>query len=120
MYKLNYRDISEQKFESSYQVKDALHLKPTQTEILASQYLNVNFFGGLSILPCGDVYSCMQLNAIGNIHQNTLKELLYTEFLTCKNWFIIRKNVSPCNSCIYNWICPSITNYELALRNVFM
>lgn len=31
-----------------------------------------------------------------------------------KSWFNIR-NQPPCNSCIYQWLCPPPSNYEIAI-----
>lgn len=104
--------------ESFFYVQNALEMKPTQNEVRASQFVNTNIFGELSILPNGDVYSCLQHPAIGNLYKSSLKEILYGEFLTFKNWFKVRRSISPCTNCIYNWICPPITNYEMALEVV--
>lgn len=101
--------------ESGYDMEDVISLKPSQNEIFSSQFFNANFFGELSVLPSGKVYSCMQSKSIGNIKDYKLKELLYSEFLVHKNWFNVRRNIHPCDSCVFNWICPPITNYEIAL-----
>ena len=33
-----------------------------------------------------------------------------------KNWFRTRSKVKPCKSCIYNALCPPISNYEYYLK----
>ena len=104
--------------ESSYKIQDILDSKISKNTILSSQTMNANLFGELSILPNGNIYSCLQFKEIGNVSMINLKEAIYKEFLIHKNWFIIRKNYKFCKKCIFNWICPPITNYELAIDHV--
>lgn len=104
--------------ESAYDIQNVLDLKPTENEIRSAQFMNANLFGELSVLPSGEVYSCLPLPAIGKIQDATLKEILYKEFRFHKNWFKVRRNTAPCHTCIYNWICPPITNYERVLGTV--
>lgn len=90
-----------------------------KNEIISSQYLNANFFGELLILSSGNIYSCLQHPPIGNIDVDDLREVLYSEFLTYKNWFMVRKNLSVCKSCVFNFLCPPISNYELSIGEIF-
>lgn len=54
----------------------------------------INFFGELSILSSANIYSCLQRPPISKINVDDLREVLYLEFLTYKNWFMVRKNFS--------------------------
>ena len=51
---------------------------------------------------------------IGNIDQR-IHEVLLKELHNGKGWFKVRKHLTPCKGCIYNQICPPISNYEYAL-----
>lgn len=104
---------------SSYSIEDMLNMDFPKNEIISSQYLNANFFGELSILSSGNIYSCLQHPPIGNIDVDDLREVLYSEFLTYKNWFMVRKNLSVCKSCVFNFLCPPISNYELSIGEIF-
>lgn len=104
---------------SSYSIEDILNMRFPPNEIISSQYLNANFFGELSILSSGNIYSCLQRPPIGHINVDDLREVLYLEFLTYKNWFMVRKNFSACKSCVFNFLCPPVSNYELSIGEIF-
>lgn len=40
--------------------------------------------------------------------------MIYREMIEGHSWLRIR-NQEPCCSCIYQWFCPSPSNYELAI-----
>jgi len=45
-----------------------------------------------------------------------LNKIIEKEFFLNKSWLRIRKDVEPCNVCVYNAICPPISNYEYVLN----
>ena len=51
--------------------------------------------------------------ALGNINDD-IRELIYYELVDGKSWHRIR-NQAPCIDCIYQWLCPSPSNYEIAI-----
>ena len=61
------------------------------------------------------VYSCPNDKALGTIVKDTVREILYKEFTVSKSWFKVRLEHESCRHCIYNTLCPPITNYELFL-----
>ena len=32
-----------------------------------------------------------------------------------KSWWKLRTNIKPCNNCLYNLLCPPISNYEYVI-----
>lgn len=86
----------------------------SKKEIFSRMSLNTNDFGKLTIMSNGDIYSNVNFPKLGNIYRVSLNEILYSEFIDGKSWFRIR-NEEPCNSCFYQWLCPSPSNYELAI-----
>ncbi|MBE9468407.1 MAG: hypothetical protein IMY72_08845 [Bacteroidetes bacterium] len=44
-----------------------------------------------------------------------LYDAVYREMNIGKNWFKLRTNTKPCCNCLYNTLCPPISNYEYAL-----
>lgn len=71
-------------------------------------------FGKLNILPNGDVYANMSHPRVGNIFSDSVYEIIEKEIQEGKSWLRIR-NQPPCNKCIYQWLCPSPSNYEIAI-----
>jgi len=68
----------------------------------------------LTIGPDGKVYSGdMNEPAIGTIDES-LYTIVYREMTEGHSWLRIRDQ-KPCCDCIYQWLCPSPSNYELAI-----
>ena len=87
-----------------------------QRTVFANSILNSNFFGHLYIDCTGDVKSnpnCKQL--LGNISTHTFYQLIAEELINCHSWKKTRTK-SPCNKCVYQFLCPPPSNYEYALK----
>jgi pseudo-rSAM protein len=41
-----------------------------------------------------------------------IRNLIYRELMEGKSWLRIR-NQAPCTECLYQWLCPSPSNYEI-------
>lgn len=85
----------------------------SKREIFIRQSINLNDFGRLTILPDGKAYSNVNHHPLGTI-KNLPIELVQKEFTKGESWFNLRKQ-KPCSECIYQWICPSPSNIELAI-----
>lgn len=85
----------------------------SQKDILIKSILNTNFFGKLTIMPNGDIFSNCNLNKLGNIHSNLIDSCIKKELQSRKSWRKSRKHQTPCKRCTYNMLCPPISNYEL-------
>jgi pseudo-rSAM protein len=92
---------------------DILETKLNKREIFAHQAVNTNFFGTLTALPCGKVYSNPNFKPIGTIY-DSIYDLIMNEFHKNNSWRVIR-NGKPCCKCIYQWLCPSPSNYEFVI-----
>ena len=87
-----------------------------QRTIFANSILNSNFFGHLYIDCNGDVKSNPNSkNPLGNIATNTFYQLISEELIHCYSWKKTRKK-SPCNKCLYQFLCPPPSNYECVLK----
>ena len=82
-------------------------------EILMHQILNTNYFGKLTIMPDNMVYADVNKEALGGINDNVYS-LIKKELIQGTSWRRIR-DVKPCNDCVCQWLCPSLSNYELAI-----
>lgn len=94
-------------------------LKKTQLskkDIFRNQTLNSHYFGHLIVDCNGDIYAGRKDIIIGSIYSCTLKDIL-THALNDKQspWLQIRDQ-KPCSECVYQWLCPSPNNYEIALK----
>ena len=94
--------------------EDILSTPMTMKDFFAHQAMNLYDFGKITILPNGDVYANLNHPSLGNIYVNNIHEILHKEVEEGKSWFRVR-NHPPCTDCVYQWICPSPSNYEIAI-----
>lgn len=100
--------------------KDIIEQKNTKQHIFRKQRLNDNLFGKLTIFPTGEVYSNVNFPTIGNIQDQKLSEIVYSEIENYfKPWFFTRDYVS-CKNCVNKYLCPSISNYEIVANEYNM
>lgn len=100
--------------------KDIIEQKNTKQHIFRKQILNDNLFGKLTIFPTGEVYSNVNFPTIGNIQDQKLSEIVYSEIENYfKPWFFTRDYVS-CKNCVNKYLCPSISNYEIVANEYSM
>lgn len=100
--------------------KDIIEQKNTKQHIFRKQILNDNLFGKLTIFPTGEVYSNVNFPTIGNIQDQKLSEIVYSEIENYfKPWFFTRDYVS-CKNCVNKYLCPSIPNYEIVANEYNM
>lgn len=100
--------------------KDIVEQKNTKQHIFRKQILNDNLFGKLTIFPTGEVYSNVNFPTIGNIQDQKLSEIVYSEIENYfKPWFFTRDYVS-CKNCVNKYLCPSISNYEIVANEYNM
>lgn len=100
--------------------KDIIEQKNTKQHIFRKQILNDNLFGKLTIFLTGEVYSNVNFPTIGNIQDQKLSEIVYSEIENYfKPWFFTRDYVS-CKNCVNKYLCPSISNYEIVANEYNM
>ena len=93
---------------------DILSKQITIKDFFMRQALNIYDFGKINIMPNGDAYANINHPALGNIYTNSIQEIINKEIEEGKSWFRIR-NQAPCNDCVYQWLCPSPSNYEIQI-----
>ena len=94
--------------------KDILEETLSLREIFAHQALNTFDFGKITVLGNGDVYANPKFPPLGNIATHSIQEMLYKEMNEGHSWLRIR-NQAPCSDCIYQWLCPSPSDYEIVI-----
>lgn len=93
---------------------DCANIKMIKRYIFINQALNGNFFGKLEILPDGSVWDNLNFQKVGFIN-DSFSKLLFSVFDNKKAWFYNRHQY-PCTHCLYQWLCPPPSNYELVLN----
>jgi len=85
-------------------------------DIFRRKTMNEFYFGNTTIMFDGNVYNNIFLKSIGNI--NSCYNLIQLLSNNDKNnsWFLTRDKITPCNKCIYRYLCPPISNYEFAIN----
>lgn len=94
--------------------EDILSTPMTIKDFFARQALNLYDFGKINILPTGDVYANLNHPVLGNIYTENIYGIIQKEIDNGKSWFNIR-NHAPCSNCVYQWFCPSPSDYEIII-----
>ncbi len=88
---------------------------PAEMRLLfARQRMNTHFFGRMMMFPNGDIKANFNGRLLGNIHQQHIATLIEKELISKVFWRYTR-NAPPCTDCLFQFLCPSPSNYELAL-----
>ncbi|MDR2010529.1 MAG: TIGR04150 pseudo-rSAM protein [Bacteroidales bacterium] len=85
----------------------------SKREVFMRQAINIYDFGKLTVLSDEQVFANVNMNPLGSIN-NSMVSLIYKEFTKGQSWLRIRDQ-KPCADCIYQWLCPSPSNYEIAI-----
>lgn len=83
-------------------------------DFFAKKSFNIYDFGKITVMPNGDIYANVNYPLLGNICTHTIYDIILKELEEGKSWLRIRDQI-PCNTCIYQWLCPSPSNYEILL-----
>lgn len=94
--------------------EDILSSPISLKDIFTHQSINTNDFGKINIMPNGDVYANLNHPSLGNIYKDYFDDLIWKEIKSGKSWRRIR-NQEPCNTCIFQWLCPSPSDYEIKI-----
>lgn len=95
--------------------EDILSIPMTQKDFFMNQSVNSYDFGKIHIQSNGDVYANVHFPSLGNIYRENIYELLQKEVERGISWFRTR-NQKPCNTCVYQWLCPSPSDLEIELN----
>ena len=92
---------------------DIMESCQTKQNIFAHQALNTNDFGKLTVNSEGKVYANIHHKPLGSIDDD-IRYLVYKEMLEGTSWRRVR-SLEPCSDCVYQWLCPSPSNYEIEI-----
>lgn len=94
--------------------------KPKMDEIFQKMEINSKYFGKLTVLNNGSLYSNLNYPSHGSYEDRPIAKVVQTELTTDKSWYLTRNSVKPCRNCIYNILCPDISNYEIVMNKFNM
>jgi pseudo-rSAM protein len=94
--------------------EDILSTSISIKDIFTNQSINIYDFGKINIMPNGDAYANVKHPPLGNIYIHSIHEIVSKEIDEGKSWLRIR-NQMPCRNCVYQWLCPPPSNYEIAI-----
>lgn len=82
-------------------------------EVFIRQKLNIQDFGKLTVMTDRKVYANVNHEAIGCV-EDTPQSIVYHEITEGRSWLRVRDR-KPCCDCVFQWLCPSPSNYELVI-----
>lgn len=98
-----------------YQSEDDILLTDwSKKDICAHKVINANYFGKIVLYSDGNIYANMIGSPIGKII-DSVKDLIYSEIKHGSYWRKTRDEIEPCKDCLYKYLCPSPSNYELVV-----
>jgi pseudo-rSAM protein len=83
-------------------------------DFFVRQSMNLYDFGKINIMPNGDAYANLNHPLLGNVYTDNIYEIVHKEVEEGQSWLRIR-NQAPCDDCVYQWLCPPPSNYEIAI-----
>jgi len=93
---------------------DILSTSMSIKDFFFNQSMNSHDFGKINIMPNGDTYANVYHPLLGNIYVHSIDEIVEKELKEGKSWLRIR-NQKPCKNCLYQWLCPPPSEYEIVL-----
>lgn len=101
--------------QNLYMDEDELQdIRLTKKDIFIRQTLNIHDFGKLIVMPDGKIYANPNQASIGKIDESPYT-VVYRELTEGHSWLRTR-NTEPCCDCVYQWLCPSPSNYEVVVE----
>ena len=94
---------------------DILNTHWSKSDIFAHTVLNTNDFGNFTILTNGKIFANVNFEPIGDIKSDDIKLLENQELIHGKSWLLNRNKIFPCKDCLYKYLCPSPSNYEIVI-----
>ncbi len=85
-------------------------------KILLKGEVNPLLYGKLYIREDSAVYSNIYKDKLGKLSKDSFKEIIRIEIENRRNWFETRQDAKPCKNCLFNLICPPISQFEWELN----
>lgn len=90
--------------------------KLTMRDIYGRMAFNPTNWGRVFILNNGDVHANIYQPKIGSLGRDSLYDIIYQEMKSGRSWRRLRTKTEPCKKCVFDVLCPPLSNYEYALK----
>ena len=90
--------------------------RPTLKDIYINSVVNSVYFGKLVVFPDGKICAHANSRQLGFLGRESIYNLLMKEMSSCRSWRKVRRNVKPCRNCIFNCLCPPLSNINRVMR----
>ncbi|MBP7936443.1 MAG: TIGR04150 pseudo-rSAM protein [Phycisphaerae bacterium] len=94
---------------------DVVAARPSPQDLYASSRTNRLDFGRLVVLSTGEVFANPNTPKLGDLASTSVHKMLCHEVRRGESWFRTRSCVKPCRNCVFQCMCPPISNYEHAI-----
>lgn len=94
--------------------QDILSSKLNRRNVFSHMALNINTFGKIAVMPNGKVYANLLGQSIGDL-TTTVYNLIQAELSQNTSWRRTRDHLAYCHSCLFRYLCPSPTQYEVLM-----
>lgn len=95
--------------------EDIFGSRPQLPQIHQRAAVNNLNFGRLIVLSDGSYHTNVNLPRMGVIDKDSVFDVLYREMVHGRSWRRIRRNVEPCKRCIFDKLCPPLSDYTFAI-----
>ena len=75
---------------------------------------NTLSYGKIFIRSNKKIYSDLNGKPLGRIGKISMETAVVSELSEQGNWLRVRRDVVPCKECLFNSICPPLSNFENA------
>jgi pseudo-rSAM protein len=97
--------------------EDVLGTQCSMDNILSKGVFNLNYFGKLIVDCDKKVYTSMNLDCLGEITSpESFWSVLINAVKPSSGWRMLRKDVEGCKNCLFNFLCPPISDYEMVMH----
>jgi pseudo-rSAM protein len=95
--------------------EDILNQPSGMRKLQVREKVNPLHYGQLTVLNNGDIHANINEPKIGELGVDSIYSILDNALETSKSWWQTRNSVEPCNQCVFQVLCPPISNYEYQL-----
>jgi len=96
--------------------EEILKANPNQRQLFSRISINETDYGRFSVTPTGEAYANLNDPPVGDTTRHTLRQLVIRELKHGKSWSRTRGKIPPCKNCLYQFLCPPISAYELYMN----
>jgi pseudo-rSAM protein len=90
--------------------------KPNQNQVFSRITVNETDFGKFTVLPDSTIYANLNDPPVAKLGEIATEEMILNELLDGNSWSRTRKGVTPCKDCLYHFLCPPVSSYELLMK----